>query len=165
MKDRNLCDPDLHPIGVAQAEANAPKVNVLNVKYCLVSPMQRAMQTAIHMFKGHPNLANIRFIVEPMIHEIMHTTNDMHIDVLELIQKYAPGQEACHGLKFDFSRIMAMERPQLWNINTLTEQAKKDVFYEKLGKLEGGATYANVKEVMLNMMIDELPEGALETED
>lgn len=39
MRDPTLCDPELHPIGVAQAEANAPKVNALNVKYVLVSPM------------------------------------------------------------------------------------------------------------------------------
>ena len=81
--DPSGIDPELHePIGVAQAEANAFKVHALNTKYVMVSPMQRAMQTAIHMFKGHPNLANIRFIVEPMIHEILHTTCDMHIDAL-----------------------------------------------------------------------------------
>lgn len=57
MKDRSLCDPNLHPIGVAQSEANSAKVNDINIKYVLVSPMQRAMQTAIHMFKNHPNLA------------------------------------------------------------------------------------------------------------
>ena len=79
-------DPELHePIGVAQAEANASKVNALNVKYVLVSPMQRAMQTAIHMFKGHPNLANIRFIVEPEMHEILHTTCDLNIDAFDLL--------------------------------------------------------------------------------
>ena len=85
MQDPNLCDPNLHPIGVAQAEFNAPKVHELNCRYVLVSPMQRAMQTAIHMFKGHPNKANIKFIVEPMVHEIMHTTNDLNMDALELI--------------------------------------------------------------------------------
>jgi len=49
------------------------------------------MQTAIHMFKNHPNLSNIRFIVEPMLHEVMHTTCDIHMDAMLLIQKYAPG--------------------------------------------------------------------------
>ena len=162
MKDPTLFDPDLHPLGVAQAEFNAPKVHALNCRYVLVSPMQRAMQTAIHMFKGHPNLSNIRFVVEPMVHEIMHTTNDMNMDVLELIQKYAPGQAACHGCVFDFSNITNMERPQLWNINTMATQSVKDAFFEKLSQLEGGATYANVKAVNLEMMIAELPYGAFE---
>jgi len=43
------------------------------------------------MFKGHPNKANIRFVVEPWIHEILHTMNDIPMDVMELMQKYASG--------------------------------------------------------------------------
>lgn len=40
MQNPELVDPELHePIGFAQAEANAFKVNQLNVKYVLVSPM------------------------------------------------------------------------------------------------------------------------------
>ena len=128
MKDPNGCDPELHPFGVAQCNYNAPKVHCLNVRYVLVSPMQRAMQTAIHMFKGHPNLAKIHFIVEPMVHEIMHTTCDMHIDALELLQKFAPGQPACHGVNFDFSRITSLASPNLWNINTHITKAKRDAF-------------------------------------
>lgn len=46
-----------------------------------------------------------------MIHEIMHTCNDMHMDADELVQKYAPGQPICHGLNFDFTRITSMEQP------------------------------------------------------
>ena len=86
------------------------------------------MQTAIHMFKGHPNLAKIHFVVEPMVHEIMHTTNDMHMDALELLQKYAPGQPSCHGINFDFSRITSLSSPNLWNINTHATKATRDAF-------------------------------------
>lgn len=31
--------------------------------------------------------------------------------------------------------------------------------------MEGGATYANVKQIMLDLMIAELPNGAFEPED
>lgn len=122
------------------------------------------MQTAIHMFKGHPNLDCIRFVVEPMVHEIMHTTNDMPMDALEMIQKYAPGQTACHGLHFDFSRITDLEKPNLWCPLTLSVQAKRDAILEKVSQREGGANYKNVKAVMLETMIAELPDGALEPE-
>ena len=105
--DTGLIDPDLHPVGVVQAEVNSPKIDAMNVKYVLVSPMQRAMQTCIHMFKSHPNLNNIRFFVEPHVHEIMHTMNDICMDADELVQKYAPGQEICCGVNFDFSRLSA----------------------------------------------------------
>ena len=43
------------------------------------------------MFKTHSNLANIKFVVVPEIHEIVHTFNDMHMDPTELCKKYAPG--------------------------------------------------------------------------
>ena len=75
MSDPSGVDPELvEPTGFEQAEANAEQVNSLNVKYVWVSPMLRTMQTAVHMFKGHPNLANIRFIVEPRIRAILTTT-------------------------------------------------------------------------------------------
>ena len=44
-------------------------------------------------------------------------------------------------------------------------QAKKDAFFEKLSEKEGGATYANVHSVMLELMTNELPDGSFETED
>ena len=123
--------------------------------------MQRAMQTAIHMFKGHPNLANITFFVEPSVHEIMHTTNDLHMDACLLMQKYAPGQPACHGVNFDFSRISNMEKPQLWCIETLPKR-KADIL-SRVEASPGGANYANLKAAMLEGMIGELPAGSFET--
>ena len=53
------------------------------------------MQTAIALFKKHPNLANIKFIVLPIIREVLETSNDIAIDVNELIKKYAVGSEIC----------------------------------------------------------------------
>ena len=92
MKDTALVDNDLHPIGVMQALTNAPKVHCHNFRYVLVSPMQRAMQTCIHMFKDHPMKDQITFLVEPLCREIVHTPNDCPMDVKELVQKYAVGQ-------------------------------------------------------------------------
>ena len=83
------------------------------------------MQTCIHMFKNHPNKANIRFVVEPWIHEIMHTMNDIPMDALALVEKYGPGQEISHGISFDFSRITSMAEPQLWSPETIIVPAKK----------------------------------------
>ena len=82
--------------------------------------MQRAMQTAIHMFKNHPNLAKIRFIVLPLVHEIIHTCNDMHMDAEEMMEKYAAETEICQGLNFDFSMLLSSGAPNLWSVKTLT---------------------------------------------
>ena len=37
--DFEMTDPDLHPLGAYQIEYNAPKVEGINFKYVLVSPM------------------------------------------------------------------------------------------------------------------------------
>ena len=80
-----MIDNPMHPVGEAQAEINAPKLSAINIKYVLVSPMQRTIQTCIHMFKSHPNLGNIRFVVEPWVHEIMWMMDDMCMDAHELM--------------------------------------------------------------------------------
>ena len=86
MQDPSNVDSDLvEPDGILGAEATGESLKKLNFKYVWVSPLVRTMKTAIHMFKGHPNLANIRFIVEPMIRAIHTTTQNMNMDVLELM--------------------------------------------------------------------------------
>ena len=127
-------DPELHPLGAFQVEHNAPNVEGLNFKYVLVSPMQRAMQTAIHMFKNHKNLDKIKFLVVPILREIMYTANDIHVDPAKLIEKYAPGQEICQGLEFDFSMIKIGDEPPdiYWCINTFTNYDVVDYFFKKL---------------------------------
>ena len=166
MKDMTCIDPDLHEMGVAQAQLNSPQVESLNVKHVMVSRMQRAMQTAINMFKYHPKLADIKFTVVPEVHEIVHTFNDMHMDANELIKKYAPGEAITEGCNFDFSRLTAMgDDINLWSVNTLSDKETREGILEKIRAMEGGATYENVKTVFLGAMGDKLPDGALENKD
>jgi len=63
--DISITDAKLHRIGVQQCMINRNKIIDLNITRVLVSPMERAMQTAIHMFATHPNAAKIKFIVVP----------------------------------------------------------------------------------------------------
>jgi len=84
-KDKQFIDTPLHPIGVLQCEANSGAVHCLNAKYVLVSPMMRAMQTCVGMFKDHPRVANIKFIVVPILREILHTVCDVPCCARELV--------------------------------------------------------------------------------
>ena len=166
MRDPSNVDSDLvEPAGILGAEATGEQLKKLNFKYVWVSPLVRTMKTAIHMFKGHPNLANIQFIVEPMIRAIHTTTQNMNTDVVELMQRYAPGEPACCGLNFDFSKITGLAEPQLWNVNTVINPSKKQQIIDNLSRREGGATFANVHATMLELLCKELPDGAFETED
>ena len=46
------------------------------------------------MFKNHPNKEKIRFVVIPVVREVLHTINDMCMDVNEMIKKYGHGAKA-----------------------------------------------------------------------
>ena len=59
LEDPSLMDPELHPAGFMQCEAAQPIANSINFKVVFTSPMQRAIMSTIHMFKYHPNRANI----------------------------------------------------------------------------------------------------------
>lgn len=43
-----------------------------NLKYIFVSPLRRALQTAFHLFKNHPNRSNISIILDPDLRECLH---------------------------------------------------------------------------------------------
>jgi hypothetical protein len=77
--DFNLVDCRLHSMGIKKCEAYIDTVNTINFKKVFVSPLRRAMMTAIHMFKKHPNKENIRFVVLPMAREVLNSANDISI--------------------------------------------------------------------------------------
>ena len=98
------------------------------------------------MFKYHPDLANIKFVVVPEIHEILHTFNDMHMDPVELSKKYAPGEAITHGCNFDFTRLLGKgDRVNLWSVDTIEDDTKKEGILKNISEMEGGAaSYDNV---------------------
>jgi broad specificity phosphatase PhoE len=112
--NKELFDPELHPIGIKQCENHQEQINKIKWKVVFSSPMQRAMMTTIHMFKNHPDKANIKFVVLPIAREVLHTTNDIAMDCHEMIEKYSEGKPEACGLKFDFSRLFLYGIPQLW---------------------------------------------------
>jgi len=70
--------------------------------------------TTIHLFKTHPNKANIHFVVLPNLREALRNTSDIAIDCNELIKKYSDSKEETYGIKFDFSRLFQFGIPTLW---------------------------------------------------
>eukprot|EP00347_Sterkiella_histriomuscorum_P012250 403369316 len=145
--DPTMTDPGLHQIGILQCESNQELVNVINFKVVFVSPMQRAIQTAIHMFKKHPNKQNIQFIVLPIVREVLETSNDIQPDVEEIVRKYAPGEAICEGLNFNFAMIYLYGIPQLWQIYTVANLAKQKDMILSLRKDDNGQI--NVLDVIL----------------
>ena len=102
-------------------------INVINFNTVFISPLQRCLQTCIHMFKTHPNKAEIRFIVLPVVREVFATSNDIAHDIDDIIGKYGM-PELCEGISFDFSLSLLHGQPKLWQIYTLANLEKqKDI--------------------------------------
>ena len=106
-----MFDPGLHQIGIMQCEANAHRLDKINFKVVFVSPLQRTLQTCIHLFKKNPRKGEIRFVVLPIIREVLETSNDIALDVNTLMEMYAPDKDLCGGLNFDFSLMMLYGLP------------------------------------------------------
>ena len=60
----------------------------MNFKIVFTSPIQRCLMTTIHMFKNHPNKDKIRFIVLPLVREIMNASCDIPMNFNDLVEKY-----------------------------------------------------------------------------
>ena len=148
--DPSMYDPGLHAIGRLQAESNQEQVNKINFKVVFVSPMQRALQTCIHLFKSHPNKKAIKFVVLPIAREVLETSNDIALDIDVIVQKYSKDQPLCEGLHFDFSMNMLLGQPKLWQIFTLANLQKQRDLVMDLRANEAGEL--NHKEVILERL-------------
>ena len=85
-------------------------VNQVNYKVVYVSPLRRAIQTAVNMFKTHPNKANIKFKVFPLVTEVFMSTCDIGNDVFENEKEFSN----IEGMHFDFTLVKQFKVPQLW---------------------------------------------------
>ena len=104
--DPSIMDAELHPVGVLQCEAHHPVTNSIEWKTVFVSPFRRAIQTAIHLFKNHPNKGNIKFVILPIVREVIQDYDDIVVDYdTGIMQRYKTGSPENHGLVFDFSRF------------------------------------------------------------
>ena len=111
--------------------------------------MQRGLQTTIHMFESHPNVDKIHFIVVPLAHIVWLTSTDVPSDVFEIIQKYAPGQAICKGVKFDFSLLYHYGNPQLWSVLCLNNVQKQTAI---LSQLKTNFSYEDFKAVLVDAL-------------
>lgn len=85
--------------------------------------MVRAMETCIHLFKSHPNREGIKFIVVPLLREVLESSSDIALDVGEMMERFSRPMETA-GIVFDFSYLMLHGVPALWQVNTLTSFKK-----------------------------------------
>jgi broad specificity phosphatase PhoE len=144
--DSNLVDPFLSHIGINQSIAAQPTINQLPIKYVLVSPIHRTLETASLLFETHPNRGSIKFIVLPLIREIMANPDDIPAFTLNRLKdKY----ESHKDLHFDFSLVENSRNKLLYFLETMDEEVRDRVLDEVHRSKE--EEYINI---MLNVMRD-----------
>lgn len=127
---KDLIDPQLRVEGVGQCEAAQSHANDINVKIVFVSPMVRTCETAIHVFKGHPNKKNIKFIVLPSVKEGLNLCNDKQGTHARLRRIIDPLLKE-HDLQFDFSLMFsAFGLPDMAQVNVSTDITRFQEMYK-----------------------------------
>ena len=124
-------DATLHRIGIQQCRNNQKNVNSINWKIVYTSPFRRNIQTTMYLFENHPNKANIKFIVLPIVREYIVCMDDVNEDIYQTIHTYSQEGKKC-GVNFDFSHILDMASPQLWAIETMGITKRKEEIMKEI---------------------------------
>ena len=94
-----------------------------------VSPLRRALQTAYHSLKTHPNFDKIRFIVHPLLRGKINSIWEIPANINDTIEKYS--QLFPH---FDTSLIMtdcpAEAKRADFYVYSLPEQVRDKILEE-----------------------------------
>jgi len=147
--DLRLIDPPLSELGIEQAKENQKEVNKLDVKYVLVSPLLRALQTSRFLFEKHPNKEIIKFIVVPMTREVISSINDLPNWTLK---KTREEFEKIEGMHYDFSMFKEFPKPDLYFLYSLNEEEAKNAF--KRIEEEGEENYVKtIQKIMLEKKV------------
>ena len=109
-------------MGIKQCEDHQFEMNAISFKVIFVSPMRRALQTAIHMFKGHPEKLVIKFIVLPIAREVMGWACDIAMSCEEMMKEFGEEQE---GISFDFTMLSDYAVQQMWQVYTYANIEKQ----------------------------------------
>ena len=86
--------------------------------------MVRALQTCIHLFKNHPYKNSIKFVIVPLLREVLEGSSDIAKDIETVVEWYR-NPEHTEGILFDFSLAMLSANPSVWQVTTLTSAEKQ----------------------------------------
>ncbi len=130
-RDFALADSRLCKKGLEQAARAC--YDAYPIKYVFVSPLRRTLETCRLLFASHPNKP--KFIVQPLIREILNLPNDVPSPLKELKADYPD---------FDFSLVDAYPQPELHFIYTLNSPARENIL--EMVKAEPKVPYMQIME-------------------
>ena len=96
-------------------------MNRFNFIKVMVSPIRRAIETAINLLQTHPNLNNggIKLILNPYLREqIMNESTLIFQQLKDMCHKL---EQDVPGFTFDFTLMEGFQYPNFWSIYMLED--------------------------------------------
>ncbi len=149
--DLKYLDARLSSKGIAQARAAQALVSKIPVKYVIVSPLARTLDTARIMFEAHPLRDHITFLVHPMIRECLEGPDDIPFWSLKTQKPKYVGNKDC-PLNYDFSMMEEFEHPGTFFLETADPGLKEAVM--KRVAIEGEEKYPDIMVGMIEALWD-----------
>jgi len=136
------------------------KIDGLNIRYCFVSPLNRALETAYHALKNYKNKTNIKVIVLPLLSE--HISGSQHnicIDIEKKKKKYNDSSD----LKFDWTYFNSVtkknQNPNLYFLDFIDNKTIIPNFEDIVEKLEKDYNLESISEFLLQYInVNQHPE-------
>eukprot|EP00347_Sterkiella_histriomuscorum_P004858 403358816 len=154
--DDRYIDIELRPEGVKQCEVAQEHANKIKVRYIMVSQMVRACQTAIHIFKNHPDKEDIKFLVIPLVKEGLNCSNDK-CGTYERMRSILDPLIKETGVHFDWSLMHTFGVPDLIQIKVTTQLERLQEMYEYINPDIERCTDTGYTKHFLKISYDKFP--------
>ena len=102
----------------------------------VVSPFKRALETAYHTFKDHPNFKNIAVVVNPDVREHFHAICDIANPIQDTIDEFNP---LFNNLDLSLLDLQSHNR-DLWFLSKNMDPNRYDPIFDAL-KVNPGKPY------------------------
>lgn len=138
--------------GDEQCSKAEPIAHELKVHTVFVSPLRRALQTMHEIFKNHPDFDDINFVLMPKLREHMHTSNDIPINIEEVVDQFSNVFP-----KFDTSELENYKDPKHWFVEDLNKELR-DMVASKFATKEGDPINSNAFDILVDHFKEIFPE-------
>ena len=148
-------DPKLTEKGIEQSKSIQDTLNKLSFETIYISPMYRALQTLSYALENHPDLANIKVVVHPLVNEVTSCVQDYIYDIKKTKNDF---NKINSKLNVDWSIFDENVKNIKWDENfyyfdnfDCFEDSKKEEMYLKLKNLYDNNDFDSLKNELANL--------------
>ncbi|CAD8060626.1 unnamed protein product [Paramecium sonneborni] len=125
-----LCDAPLTKFGREQCDPT--KFEDLRIETVVVSPLKRAVETAVLLFQDHSNKP--KFVIEPYLREMFLSACDFGVRLQETMNEYS---------FIDYKRLLSnqiiQQHPNMWSLEFIYNQNRANLLKQYIHETEYGS--------------------------